>query len=184
MRRLAPLSLLALLAACGPAVYSPGAGPAEPNPRIVETSTGLEVHVRNDEAAVTGTVDAPLERVWAVLPEVYRDLGIPAGVLDADSHAFGNQRVSVTRVGGERVGAFVRCGNEGAGPSAANGYRTRLSVVTALQRDGGKTTVATRVGGTGSPVEGTSTEAVACVSNGRLEERIARMIADHFRVRA
>lgn len=179
MNRLAPCLVLAVLAACGPTVYTPGTT-SEPNPRIVETASGYEVHVRNDNLAMSQAVDAPLDRVWAMLPEVFQELGITAGVLDPETHAFGNQGVNVSRVGGERVEAYVRCGNEGAGPSAANRYRTRLSVVTSLQGAGSRTVVSTLVGGTGTTMEGTSTERIGCVSNGRLEARIAALISQRL----
>ena len=178
MRRTAPVVLLSVLAACAPATPAPGIPAAGPEPMVMETSSGISYRLRNDDTGVTRPYAAPVDRVWAALPGVYEELGIPTGVNDPEARVFGNRRASVTRVGGERVSRFVRCGNEqGAGPSAGGGYRVQLSVLTTLRGDGAATQATTTVGGTATPVAGTSNDAVACVSTGALEKRIGDLIA-------
>lgn len=172
------LMLTVLAAACAPATSSPDQRPVGPNAAIIESSTSVMVRINNDESGMTRTLDAAPERVWAVLPAVYGELGIPVEVSDANARAFGNRRVTVQRIGGERTSSWVRCGNEGAGPSAMSGYRVQLSILTSLQPAGaGKTTLTTQIGGHGTTIEGTSTSRVLCATTGRLEQRIAQMIA-------
>ena len=46
-----------------------------------------------------------------------------------------------------------------------------------IRPDGERTWVTTQVGGSATPVAGTSTEAVMCVSTGRLEKRVEELLA-------
>jgi hypothetical protein len=99
------------------------------------------------------------------------------GTTDPASYTYGNRRVTASRIGGEDVSEWVRCGNSGSGPSAMTRLRTQLVVVTTLQASAeGLTSVATQVSGSGTPTEGTSSGAVLCVSNGKLEQEIANSV--------
>ncbi|HEX2091150.1 MAG TPA: hypothetical protein VHG28_02065 [Longimicrobiaceae bacterium] len=178
MRSLSPAVLLALLAAsCAPPSPSTGTAPRGPTPILEETSTGLSYRLNNDTEAVVYRVDAPVDHVWALLPEVYRELGIPEGTRDPAARVYGNRRAPVARVGGERVSAFLRCGNEeGAGPSAVTRFRVHLAALTSLEPVGDRTRVTTEVAGSATPIEGTSTGPVLCVSTGVLEKRIVELL--------
>lgn len=179
MRPAAPLLLAALLAAaCAPAAPGPAAAPAGPEPQITETETGISFRLRNDDAGAAHHVAAPLARVRAALPLVFRDLGVPDAGQDREGLVFGHRKITTARVGGERASSWVRCGNQmGAGPSAAGLYRTQLSVLVTLRPDGERTWVTTQVGGSATPAAGTSTDAVLCVSTGGLEKRVEEMLA-------
>ncbi|HEV2129606.1 MAG TPA: hypothetical protein VGR27_00800, partial [Longimicrobiaceae bacterium] len=179
MRPIPPALLLAALAAaCAPAASSPGDRTVGPNAAIIESSTSVLVRINNDESGMTRTLDAAPERVWAVLPAVYGELGIPVEVSDANARVIGNRRVTTRRIGGERINTRVRCGNDGAGPSAMNGYLVQLSILTSLQPAAAeKTVLTTQIGGHATPIEGTSTSRVLCATTGRLEQRIAQLIA-------
>lgn len=181
MRTLLSCSLLAALtAACSPASTpaSPRMAPPGPGASVTATSTGIDIRLRNDDQGISSSVDASPERVWAALPEVYRELGIPEGTIDPVERVYGNRRVTLPRIGGERTSQLVRCGSASmAGPMSGSQYRTRLSVLTWVQEEGGKTSVTTQVGASARRLEGTSTEEVACASTGRLEARIAELLA-------
>lgn len=177
MRHPSPTLLAVLLAACAPAAATPGTAPAGPEPQITETSSGISFRVRNDDAGATHHVGARADRVRALLPEVFRDLGVADAGTDRDGRVFGHRSITA-RVGGERAEAWVRCGNQsGAGPSAAASYRTQLSVLVTIRPEGERTWVTTQVGGSARPVAGTSTDAVMCVSTGRLEKRVEELLA-------
>ena len=179
MRRSAPLLLAALLAcACAQAAGTPGTVPAGPEPQITETSTGISFRLRNDDAGATHHVGARADRVRALLPQVFRDLGVPDAGMDRDGLVFGHRSITAPRVGGERPAAWVRCGTDsGAGPSAATRYRTRLSLLVTIRPEGERTWVTTQVSGSATPLTGTSTDAVMCVSTGRLEKRVEELLA-------
>jgi hypothetical protein len=170
--------LLAPVSACAPGgATSPGPPPAPPA-SIQENSTGVHVRLNSNPRRMVATVDAGVERVWSVLPEVYRTLGITAEVNDPAARVYGSRRVTVNQIEGKRTSSWVRCGHEGSGASAMSAYRYRLTVLSTVSPAAdGKATVATEVSGSATPVEGTSSGAVHCVSNGGLEQRIAELAA-------
>lgn len=180
MFRAGPGVLLALLLiACSPAAPSPAPSPATRPASITETSTSVAIRLSESHEPATVTLDAPLERVWSIVPEVYQALGIPAEINDPGARVYGTRSFAQSRLGGKRTADYVRCGNEGAGPSAVSGYRVRLSVVSSLRSaPGGKTVLATEVNGSATPVEGTSTAAVRCASTGALEQRIHSLVSE------
>jgi hypothetical protein len=176
MRRVAPAALVLFAAACVP--QSGESRPnAEPQPAIINTSTTTMVRVSADNSIPVETVRAPIDRVWAALPGVYQELGIPMGMTDPATYTYGNRRVTGNRIGGVNASEWVRCGNAGSGPSAMSSLRMQLTVITTLQASAeGVTSVATQVSGSGTPTEGTSSGAVLCVSNGKLEMEIAKVV--------
>lgn len=179
MRHPAPLLLAALLAgACAPAATAPATAPAGPEPRITETSSGISFRLRNDDPGAAHHVGARADRVRALLPEVFLELGVPDAGMDREGLVFGSRRITTSRLGGERLTSWVRCGNEGgAGPSAASSYRPTLSLLVTLRPDGERTWVTTQVGGSATSVGGTGSDAVMCVSTGRLEKRVEELLA-------
>lgn len=177
MHRSVLLSLLPALAwGCTSTTAAPPA--PEPTPRFEETSTGLNIRLGNEVSRAETEVRATAERVWAVLPEVYRELGIPAEVSDSTTGTYGSRHVTVNRIGGRRTSSWLRCGNDGAGASAMSAFRYRLTVLSTVRPGpGARSLVTTEVSGTGTTVEGTSTGPVRCVSTGDLEQRMAEMIS-------
>lgn len=172
--------LLGTLACAGGTTTIPleRVGPALPA-EVRETSTGVSIRIAADQLVVESEVRAPVERTWSILPRVYAALGIDGQILDSEARVYGNRRFTRSRVGKARAGNYVRCAFEGTGPSAASGYRTLLSIVTRVESSGPEwTTVSSQVSGSATSMEGTSTEAVRCVSNGELERLIAKMLAD------
>lgn len=148
-------------------------GPAS----ITETETGNFVRLNEESGGTTAIVAASPDRVWALLPEVYQELEIAGDVLDASTRTFGIRSYTQSRLAGKRTAELVRCGNQGAGPSASGAYRTRLSITTTVQPEAAdRTRLTTEVSGSATSVEGTSTGAVRCVSTGELEQRIRKLL--------
>ena len=129
-----------------------------------------------DSRAVSVGVAATPEQVWAALPGVYRELGITTDMRDDALRTLGARTFTGSRIGGKRSSDFVRCGNQGSGPSSGGMYRTRLTVISRVTAAGpGKSDLVTEVSGTATQVEGTSTGPIACASTGELEQRIKTM---------
>lgn len=156
-----------------------GSGPTSgPGSSIIPTSTGVLIRIAEDGAPSREIVSATPEQVWAILPAVYEQLGIEAGIMDSDGLVYGAPRFTGTRIGGRRTAEFMRCGSAGAGPSTG-GYRIRLSIQSKVRELAeGSTAIETQVTGSGTPFEGTSTGVVRCVSTGDLEREIARIAGE------
>jgi hypothetical protein len=179
-------SLLPQLMAVGMSACASGSGPV-PTEQVVpalpsevrETSTGAIIRISAEQLVVETEVKVPVELAWSLLPRVYSALGIDGRILDSEARVYGTRRFTKSRVGNTRVSDYVRCAFQGAGPSAAGGYRTQLSIATRVEGSTSEwTTVSSQISGTATSAEGTSTDAVRCVSNGNLERLIARMVAD------
>lgn len=172
MKRLLP-ALVLLLAACA---QSQGAtqGPRGPGSAIIPTSTGVIIRLEGEAATATTIIDADPMTLWHALPETFEALGIPAGVLDESTMTYGNRRFTRANIGDRRTETFVRCAGTSSGPSAASGYRVRLDISSRVdgQADG-RSLLVTAVSGSATTVEGTSTAAIRCVSDGQLEALIA-----------
>jgi hypothetical protein len=171
--------VFALAAAIGCA--STPAVPGEAPPGLPASVTGDEtvnVRLAAESNAIHAVLNADPEKAWKLLPDVYKDLGITGEVLDKDATMFGTRKFTSRNLGGMRTAEFVRCGNDVAGPSGGM-YRTNLSIVTTLLGTGsGKASISTVIEGYATPAEGTSTDAVRCVSNGRLEKRIRTLLTE------
>ncbi|HEX8694136.1 MAG TPA: hypothetical protein VF746_17070 [Longimicrobium sp.] len=169
--------LLFGLAACG----TSGTGSASPAPQSRELRQEDLDNYRMEAISPTITaateVTAPLERVWAVLPQVFQELGIgEAGVIDPAGFVYGQREMSVRRrLGSAPLSQFVECGNN-MGISNANSYTVTLSVVTQLQRTTAeKTGVLSLVQATARQ-PGNSQQSVVCTSTTELERRIANTV--------
>lgn len=177
---LTPLMASGMLACAS----GPGSAPTEQvapalPAEVRETSTGAIIRIAAEQLVIETEVKVPLELVWSLLPRVYSALGIDGQILDSEARVYGTRRFTKSRVGDRRVGEYVRCAFQGAGPSAAGGYRAQLSITTRVESPTAEwTIVSSQISGTATSAEGTSTDAVRCVSNGNLERLIARMVAD------
>lgn len=161
-------------AATSPAGEAPG-----PSASVADTETGGTFRLSSDRNFVSMALDASAAKVWDLLPGVYRKLGVPVEINDAAARKIGTQAYMLPRLDGKRTADWVRCGNQGAGPSSGGMFRTRLTIMTTVREAGdGKATLVTEVGGSASPVEGTSTGPVACASTGDLEQRIRALMLE------
>lgn len=176
------LTILFALAATVGCASTP-AVPGEAPPGLPASVTGDEtvnVRLAAESDAMNAVMKADPEKIWMLLPEIYQKLGITGEILDKDDTMFGTRKFTGRSVTGMRTAEFVRCGNDAAGPSGGM-YRTNLSIVTTVRGTGdGKTSLSTLIEGFATPAEGTSTDAVRCVSNGRLEKRIRTLLTEHL----
>ncbi len=146
--------------------------------RVTVISSGLtELEVRTTDAGTGGYHSgAPVEHVWAVLPQVYEELGVQLAVHDSVSRRIGNTGFRPRRLGDARLSQYLRCGTSITATPNADRYQVQVSLITRLSDSGdGGTTIATFLSATARPRDvGGST--VNCASTGRLEERVAEMV--------
>ncbi|MFN2602171.1 MAG: hypothetical protein ABR582_05380 [Gemmatimonadaceae bacterium] len=182
MKSIALLALVSLGCATSTPVQQAGAPPSTGLPASVVGSETVEIRLAADADDINAVIKAPSEKVWALLPEVYKTIGIVgAEVLDSDAEIFGTHNFTSRKLTDMRTAEIVRCGNDVAGPSGGM-YRTKLSIATTVQpKIDGTTAISTLIEGYATPAEGTSTDAVRCVSNGKLEKRIRNLLNEKLK---
>lgn len=175
-----PVRLTSLLAALvGMGCAGGAASPPPDDTRVwIGTQAGTsDLQIRNDPSGVSASVRFDAEAVWAILPAVYEELGLEPDVWDADRRLLGVRRFTGSRMAGENTLPYLRCATQGTGPGAAGQARVVLAVSTRVEaEDDGGAHIRTEVSGSAASVGGTSRGDTGCVSSGRLEARIARMI--------
>ncbi|MFL5617237.1 MAG: hypothetical protein ACJ79A_02450 [Gemmatimonadaceae bacterium] len=121
------------------------------------------------------TLAASAERVWAVLPEAYAELGVPLTVVDTAAHYLGARSVTTRRpVGGIRLSRIVECGSGSFGPNAER-YTVQLTLLSAVRPiDTTHSVLMMGVGGSAMP-NGLSSS-VKCQTNGALEEKLLAVV--------
>jgi hypothetical protein len=135
-----------------------------------------------DNRPSSNTVQAPPERVWALMPAVYEGLKIPIGTIDQNSRVIGNRRIQTNsgRIAGARASSYLNCGNTGLGVPIADSYQVDLSVLTQIvPAPGGSAQVQTSIDANATQ-RGVSSAPVRCASTGRLEQQIAAAIQQHL----
>ena len=146
----------------------------------------FQVLFRRDVVPARRVLQATQEVVWAVLPQVFADLGYPSG-----PSARAAERVYLTpplKIRGrlydrERNSAYLDCGRAPAGGEAADMYEITFAIMARLRpMDASRTLVEVFVDGTALE-RTTSADVVSCTSTGRLEaavpQRLATRITSH-----
>jgi len=155
--------------------------PADVAPeRVTVVTAGLgAMDVRTTaDAAGSYWADAPVDQVWAVLPQIYEELGVPLAVHDSDAKAIGNSSFRVRRIGGTRLSQYLRCGTGVTATPNADRYQVTISLTTRIsEANEGGTAIRTVVGATARPRD-VGGSVVNCASTGRLENRISEMVAE------
>lgn len=117
-------------------------------------------------------VEAVREDLWAVLPEAFEAVGLPAPLLDAGTWTAAVRDHTVRRrLGGERLSRMFECG---AGPQGAyaDARPLQMDLTVRLHVHGGGTRVATEISAWSYDPTG-RTDRTVCTSRGTLERRIA-----------
>ena len=176
--------ILALAAAaCGGARAPDNVVRSSPATVRVGTLTGSEVTLASTQTVESTplVVGVPLERAWAELPAVYMALDVEPRTVVTAERLVGNTGARVRRsLGGVRMAEYLDCGIR-QGEHNADSYLVNLSLHTRLVAlDSVRTVVHTVATADATPV-GLSTDPVHCVSTGRLERRIADLVAERAR---
>lgn len=179
MRHIAAATLL-VLSACGPATAPAASGSNESAPQVIDTGEGFTVSTEAESRLVNHDVTAPVDRVWQVLPEVYRELGLE-GAADAGIRTVTSSARSYTRrMFGEPATRFVDCGRGQFGVEIASTYTIHLTVRTTVQP--GSTPSASRlesrVQAYARNNDGANALASQCRSKGMLEGLIALRVLE------
>lgn len=131
MRAIYAASLFAL-SACGAATAS--SGTSEQPAQVVSTGDGFTVSTTAESRLLKHDVNAPVDRVWAALPEVYREIGLEGSTSDASLRTVSSGAVSFTRrMFGEPATRFFDCGRGQFGAEIAATYTIHLTVRTTVQ---------------------------------------------------
>ena len=155
---------------------------------VVRVTTPVQVYsnagvfrtqVNNESGARSTAMSVPVEQVWAALPEAYAALKLVVTTrLDAE-RTLGAQNVRVRyELGGQRLSRYVSCGTGLVSGDAADSYEVTLDVVSvvAAASEGG-TSLQSSLRAVARPLQ-TSGDPVQCATTGRLEQRIALLVAD------
>ena len=169
--------LSVLLAACASQrAQSPDSGTTQRTVRVVGTEGTLSMATVATPNSAVAALDAPPDRVWALLPAVYQELGLDFTTLDPSRRLIGNDGLVVRRkLKDVPLTRYLNCGGGQEGPNAAR-YDVTMSIFTRLSPTSeGGTSVATMVGALArSPLFTNSV--VNCSSTRRLEDRIATLL--------
>ncbi|AHG88447.1 hypothetical protein J421_0910 [Gemmatirosa kalamazoonensis] len=170
---------------------TPANGPTVGAPEIARTVNletrdgrllvaGVEIHQSTDTFRGS-EVGAPAAKLWATLPAVYDQLGLPINGVDAEKRAVAavnlRARVQLNKV---RLSRYVDCGGAGSiGGRAADSYTVTFNVATqVVPLSDDRATVATLVQAFGQP-SSNSGQPVHCTSTGNLEAQVAQLAAAH-----
>jgi hypothetical protein len=187
MRRIVAASLLAL-SACGP-VAAPSSGSAGgPDPastpqtstQIIGSGDGFHVSTASASRTVMHEIAAPVDRVWQVLPQVYRELGI-TGNADAATRTVASPSANYTRrMFGEPATRFFDCGRGQFGTEMASTHTISLTLHTTVQP--GATPESARLETVANAYarnnDGANSTMTQCQSKGLLEGLIALRVRE------
>lgn len=171
------LLLPIVLPACSSGSEQPSGAPVAPRTRtVLDIGPYAPLEIFTEPGVESRTISARAEHVWAVLPAVYEQLGIPPAVSDRTHLTMGNQGYRANRVDGQRMNSVIDCGSGLAGP-LANQYEITLTVLTALTPEGDDTVLTTTVDAFGEPRAVTGNR-IHCPSRGVIELRVAQVVAE------
>ena len=122
-------------------------------------------------------INAPVEKAWVALQEVYTTLGIPVTDLNQQSRTIGNNAYRVRRrIGDVPTMRALDCGGDSGMPNAET-YQLLLTVKSRIiPSDAGGSVVQTTLEGTGKNPTTAASSDVRCSSMGALEKRIADLV--------
>lgn len=153
----------------------------EPRPptREIETGDGAHVMLAPTIASVENEFGAPARDVWEATKAAYEELGIEVTYSRPGSHV-GNRQFKVRRrLADSRLSRYLRCGVDVSGRPMADSYTVTFNVVSEIVSTTDlQSRMLTTLSATALKPGGTSTDPVACVSKGLLEEKIADLVAE------
>ncbi len=193
---------VAAAAACATPAATQGPTPTEEAPVAIrrEVLRGggpgiMEYHPDPNRARVVDLRVAP-DTLWPRVLAAYERLGLPLGEVDVAARTLGTSSVrAVGRLGSVPLGEYIDCGAAPLGTRAADSYIVYLRVTSELRPQGAAAPAATSApaatpaAGAGAvttlrtlvsasaKANATQGDPVDCISTGRLETRLARLVA-------
>jgi hypothetical protein len=140
------------------------------------TGDAINVSMSSEVRVVSQTVDAPVDRVWAVLPAVYAELGLEGGADGARRTMNGTGSIS-RRFQGQAAARFFDCGQGQFGTLLANTSTIRVSISTTVNpTDNGGSRVDSQVEARARSTDGANSLASQCRTEGLLESMIVERV--------
>lgn len=179
MQRVTLCTMIVVSAGCA---SSPHPAERTTDERVtISAPTGVvaDMNLTRSQYVGGGVVPAARAEVWALLPAVYEELGLPAPAADRSSWTVAVQRHSIRRtLGRQRLSSFLECGRDMTG-ELADTHRITLSVRTWLENSGtASTAVHSMIEATATSVEGRAGSST-CSTRGELERRILEAVREH-----
>lgn len=178
--RIALLGLAACaLAACSSAGNpSPASGSASLPTQAIGTSDGITITTSTDVRVISSDIDAPVDRVWAVLPGVYEQLGLQGASSDPARRTVSTSTSFTRRFMGEQATRYVDCGTGSFGTPIAQQYTIRMTITTTVNpaTDGSGSRLDNRVEARAFSTDGANAVAAQCRTQGRLEQMISTLV--------
>jgi hypothetical protein len=155
-------------------------GTTEEMTRMVGGTEYLDIRTEKELRLSSFNVAASADSVWAVLPAVLQDLGVPIGVLLSDSREVGVTNHRVRRhLGKLPLARLLDCGGPMGVPNA-NSYNVSLTVLShVVAQTPATSTIKTQVEATAMPT-GVSSTPVRCITKGYLESQIAMKVREQM----
>jgi hypothetical protein len=132
--------------------------------------------IRTDDGAVSALIDAPMDRLWVMLPSAYDSLGIPISLIDPKKRTMGHEGFKVhAKLGKERLSTYFECGTTQVGPNA-DSYELYLTVLSTAEAVSTRTRVTTTISAAAKPLQFSQAYS-RCSTKGVLEKRLMDAIA-------
>lgn len=179
--RIALLGLAACaFAACSSAGNpSPAGGGSTSLPtQAIGTSDGINISTSTDVRVISADIGAPVDRVLAVLPGVYEQLGLTGASADPARRTVSSATSFTRRFMGEQATRFVDCGTGSFGTPIAQQYTIRMTITTTVNpaADGSGSRLDNMVEARAFSTDGANAVAAQCRTQGRLEQMISTLV--------
>jgi hypothetical protein len=145
---------------------------------IAFEGSSLDIAWTRDRGVSEHKLLIPADQAWAAFPTVFGELGIDPNVIISKDMVFGNAGAMYRhQIAKERLSHFFDCGQM-LGVSTADTYDMWVRVIAqVLPADGGLSKLRVEVEATAKATDRPG-GSVRCQSNGRLEQRIAKMLQE------
>lgn len=145
---------------------------------VVVEGVSIDVAWTRDRGVIQHDLDVPADGAWAAFPTVFGELGIEPSVVDSKQLLFGSAGATYRhRIANQRLSHFFDCGNI-MGVSTADTYDVWIRVIAqVLPMEHGLSLVRTEVEASANASD-TQGGSAPCASNGVLEARIAKRLAE------
>jgi hypothetical protein len=176
-----PVAIVCLIVALAASLLAACAGSGSPRVSSggLATPASFTVYYRENRSEAGDTVSLPVDRVWALLPTAYREIGFPAAASrdTADRTMFTPHLELLGAIyPRELTSAYIDCGRSPAGAQRADTYSMTFVILTRVRAaDEGRTVIETLIDGRARD-RVTSTNSVNCRGTGKLEKQIVDIV--------